>query len=208
MSTAIRDLDDAAAEPAVNYLNASYGIKSWLLTFDHKRIGLLYLATITVMFVVGGVAATLMRMHLVEPQGALFEPETYNKMFSTHGIIMVFFFLVPSIPATLGNFLIPLMIGARDVAFPKLNLLSWYIFVTGCAFALYGTISGGVDTGWTFYPPYSSLYAQTHVVAVALGIFIAGFSSILTGLNFIVTIHKMRAPGMTWFRLPLFIWAL
>src|SRR6516164_11046053 len=208
MSTAIRDLDDAAAEPAVNYLNASYGIKSWLLTFDHKRIGLLYLATITVMFVVGGVAATLMRMHLVEPQGALFEPETYNKMFSTHGIIMVFFFLVPSIPATLGNFLIPLMICTRDVAFPILKLLSWYIFVTGCAFALYGTISGGVDTGWTFYPPYSSLYAQTHVVAVALGIFIAGFSSILTGLNFIVTIHKMRAPGMTWFRLPLFIWSL
>ena len=147
------------------------------------------------MFLVGGMAAVLMRLHLIEPQGALFEPETYNKLFSTHGIIMVFFFLVPSIPATLGNFLIPLMIGARDVAFPKLNLMSWYIFITGAALALYATLSGGVDTGWTFYPPYSSFYSHTHVVAVALGVFIAGFSSILTGLNFIVTIHKMRAPG-------------
>lgn len=196
------------AESGVNYLNANYGIKSWLLTFDHKRIGLLYLASITIMFIVGGVAAVLMRLHLVEPQGALFEPETYNKMFSTHGIIMVFFFLVPSIPATLGNFLIPLMIGARDVAFPKLNLLSWYVFITGAALALLATLSGGVDTGWTFYPPYSSLYSHSNVTVVALGVFIAGFSSILTGLNFIVTIHKMRAPGMTWFRLPLFIWAM
>ena len=199
---------DAPVEPGVNYLNASYGIRSWLLTFDHKRIGLLYLASITIMFLVGGIAAVLMRIHLIEPQGALFEPETYNKMFSTHGIIMVFFFLVPSIPATLGNFLIPLMIGARDVAFPKLNLMSWYIFITGAALALYATISGGVDTGWTFYPPYSSHYSSTNVTIVALGVFIAGFSSILTGLNFIVTIHKMRAPGMTWFRLPLFIWGM
>jgi cytochrome c oxidase subunit I len=208
MSTAIAELHEAPAESGVNYLNATYGIKSWLLTLDHKRIGLLYLGSITLMFFVGGMAAVLMRLHLTEPQGALFEPETYNKMFSTHGIIMVFFFLVPSIPATLGNFLIPLMIGARDVAFPRLNLMSWYIFITGAALALYATISGGVDTGWTFYPPYSSLYSHTHVVAVALGVFVAGFSSILTGLNFIVTIHKMRAPGMTWFRLPLFIWAL
>jgi cytochrome c oxidase subunit I len=208
MSTATVDLHKAPIESNVNYLNARYGIKSWLLTLDHKRIGLLYLGTITLMFFVGGAAAVLMRLHLIEPQGALFEPETYNKMFSTHGIIMVFFFLVPSIPATLGNFLIPLMIGARDVAFPKLNLMSWYIFVTGCCFALYGVISGGVDTGWTFYPPYSSAFAQTHVIAFALGIFIAGFSSILTGLNFVVTIHKMRCPGMTWFRLPLFIWSM
>ena len=141
----------------MNYLNANYGIKSWLLTVDHKRIGLLYLASITLMFLVGGVPAVLMRLHLIEPQGALFEPETYNKLFSTHGIIMVFFFLVPSIPATLGNFLIPLMIGARDVAFPKLNLMSWYLFIIGASFALYATLSGGVDTGWTFYPPYSSL---------------------------------------------------
>ena len=192
----------------MNYLNASYGIKSWLLTLDHKRIGLLYLGSITIMFLVGGIAAMLMRIQLIEPQGSLVEPETYNKLFSTHGIIMVFFFLVPSIPATLGNFLIPLMIGARDVAFPKLNLLSWYIFITGAALALYATLTGGVDTGWTFYPPYSSLYSHGNTVIVALGVFIAGFSSILTGLNFVTTIHKMRCPGMTWFRLPLFIWAM
>ena len=208
MSTAIADIHDEPARSKVNYLNANYGIRSWLLTTDHKRIGLLYLGVITFMFLIGGTAATLMRLHLVEPQGALLEPETYNKMFSTHGIVMVFFFLVPSIPATLGNFLIPMMIGARDVAFPKLNLMSWYLFITGCLFGLVAILSGGVDTGWTFYPPYSSLYSHTPVVVMALGVFIAGFSSILTGLNFVVTIHKMRAPGMTWFRLPLFIWAL
>jgi cytochrome c oxidase subunit I len=199
---------DKPAESGVNYLNATYGIRSWLLTLDHKRIGLLYLGSITLMFLVGGMAAVLMRLQLTQPQNSLFEPETYNKLFSTHGIIMVFFFLVPSIPATLGNFLIPLMIGARDVAFPRLNLMSWYIFITGAALALVATLSGGVDTGWTFYPPYSSLYSHTNVTIVALGVFIAGFSSILTGLNFIVTIHKMRCPGMTWFRLPLFIWAM
>ena len=208
MSTATAELHGAAPESGVNYLNATYGIRSWLLTFDHKRIGLLYLASITVMFFVGGMAAVLMRLHLIQPQGALFEPETYNKLFTIHGVMMIFFFLIPSIPAVLGNFLIPLMIGARDVAFPKLNLLSWYLFITGASFALYAVFAGGVDTGWTFYPPYSSAYAHTHVVAVALGVFIAGFSSILTGLNFVVTIHKMRAPGMTWFRLPLFIWAM
>ncbi len=208
MSMAIADVHEVPAESRVNYLNATYGLKSWLLTLDHKRIGLLYLATITLTFVVGGMAAVFMRLNLIEPQGALVEPETYNKLFSIHGIIMVFFFLVPSIPATLGNFLIPLMIGARDVAFPKLNLMSWYIFVTGAACVLYAVMTGGVDTGWTFYTPYSSSYSHTQVIAAAVGIFIAGFSSILTGLNFLVTIHKMRAPGMTWFRLPLFIWAM
>jgi cytochrome c oxidase subunit 1 len=208
MSTAIADVHEAPAESRVNYLNATYGLKSWLLTLDHKRIGLLYLGTITLTFVVGGMAAVLMRLNLIEPQGALVEPDTYNKLFSIHGIIMVFFFLVPSIPATLGNFLIPLMIGARDVAFPKLNLMSWYVFLTGSACVMYAVMTGGVDTGWTFYTPYSSSYAHTQVIAAALGIFIAGFSSILTGLNFLVTIHKMRAPGMTWFRLPLFIWAM
>ncbi len=208
MSTAIADIHEAPAESRVNYLNVTYGVKSWLLTLDHKRIALLYLGTITLTFVVGGMAAVLMRLNLIEPQGALVEPETYNKLFSIHGIIMVFFFLVPSIPATLGNFLIPLMIGARDVAFPKLNLMSWYVFVTGAACVMYAVMTGGVDTGWTFYTPYSSSYSHTHVIAAALGIFIAGFSSILTGLNFLVTIHKMRAPGMTWFRLPLFIWAM
>ena len=208
MSTAVADLHEVPTGSRVNYLNASYGIKSWLLTTDHKRIALLYLASITFMFLVGGTAAVLIRIHLIEPSGALVQPETYNKLFSIHGIVMVFFFLVPSIPATLGNFLVPLMVGARDLAFPKLNLLSWYIYIVGAIFTLYALISGGVDTGWTFYTPFSSLYSQTHVVATALGVFITGFSSILTGLNFIVTIHKMRAPGMTWFRLPLFIWAI
>jgi cytochrome c oxidase subunit I len=200
----------AAAPPRVlgheNYLNVSYGVKSWLLTTDHKRIGLLYLASITLYFFLGGAFAVLIRLHLLTPEGALVQAETYNKFFTMHGIIMVFFFLIPSIPAVLGNFLIPLMIGARDLAFPRLNLASWYIFNLGALFTLYAVASGGVDTGWTFYTPYSSLYSNSHVVAAALGIFIAGFSSILTGLNFIVTIHTMRAPGMTWFRLPIFVW--
>ena len=192
----------------VHYLNESYGVKSWLFTKDHKRIGLLYLASITFMFFIGGAAAVLMRLHLIEPQGALVEPETYNKLFTMHGVIMVFFFLIPSIPAVLGNFLVPMMIGARDLAFPKLNLLSWYLYMVGALLTLSAIIAGGVDTGWTFYTPYSSVYANTHVMAVAIGVFINGFSSILTGLNFVVTIHKMRAPGLTWFRLPLFIWAM
>ena len=208
MSTAVAEPQHVPSGSQVNYLNATYGIKSWLLTTDHKRIALLYLSSITLMFFVGGAAAVLMRLHLIEPQGGLVEPETYNKLFTMHGIVMVFFFLIPSIPATLGNFLVPLMIGARDLAFPRINLLSWYIYITGAALVLYAILAGGVDTGWTLYPPYSSTYAHTHVVVAALGIFITGFSSILTGLNFIVTIHKMRAPGMTWFRMPLFLWAM
>ena len=202
----------AAALPApvprrLNYLNISYGVRSWLLTTDHKRIALLYMASITVMFALGGTFAALIRLELVTPPGDLVQAETYNKLFTLHGIIMVFFFLIPSIPATLGNFLIPLMIGARDLAFPRLNLASWYIFMTGAAFTLYSLINGGVDTGWTFYTPYSTAFSNTNVVSAALGVFIAGFASILTGLNFIVTIHKMRAPGLTWLRLPLFVWA-
>jgi len=210
MSTVVTDMQPGAPPESsrVHYLNANYGIKSWLLTTDHKRIALLYLGSITLMFFVGGAFAVLMRLHLIQPQGALVEPDTYNKLFTLHGIIMIFFFLVPSIPATLGNFLVPMMIGARDLAFPRLNLLSWYIYIVGAIFTLYATISGGVDTGWTFYTPYSSSYSHTQVVPVALGVFITGFSSILTGLNFVVTIHKMRAPGLTWFRLPLFIWAM
>jgi cytochrome c oxidase subunit 1 len=210
MSTAVTDMPHGAPPESsrVHYLNANYGIKSWLLTTDHKRIALLYLASITLMFFVGGALAVLMRLHLIAPQGALVEPDTYNKLFTLHGIIMLFFFLVPSIPATLGNFLVPMMIGARDLAFPRLNLLSWYIYIVGAIFTIYAAISGGVDTGWTFYTPYSSTFSHTQVVPVALGVFITGFSSILTGLNFVVTIHKMRAPGLTWFRLPLFIWAM
>lgn len=199
---------EVAIEPRIHYLNVDYSIKSWLLTTDHKRIAWLYLMAITFFFTIGGVAATLMRLNLLEPQGLLLEPETYNKLFSIHGIIMVFFFLVPSIPAVLGNFLLPMMLGARDVAFPRLNLLSWYIFMTGGSLMVYAVVAGGVDTGWTFYTPLSSLYLNTHVMAAAGGVFIAGFSSILTGLNFVVTIHKMRAPGLTWFRLPLFVWSM
>ena len=200
----------ALPEPApakANYLNISYGVKSWLLTTDHKRIALLYMGSITVMFALGGIFAALIRLELVTPPGDMVQAETYNKLFTLHGVIMVFFFLIPSIPATLGNFLIPLMIGARDLAFPKINLASWYLFMAGAAFAAYSLVRGGVDTGWTFYTPYSTAFSNTHVISAAMGAFIAGFSSILTGLNFIVTIHKMRAPGLTWFRLPLFVWA-
>jgi len=195
------------SESRVNYLNVDHSVKSWLLTHDHKRIALLYLISITLMFFVGGFFAVLMRLNLIEPTG-LVAPETYNKLFTMHGVIMVFFFLVPSIPATLGNFLVPMMIGARDLAFPRINLLSWYIYIIGAAFTLYAVISGGVDTGWTFYTPYSSTFSHSQVIPTAVGVFVTGFSSILTGLNFIVTIHKMRAPGLTWFRLPLFIWAM
>lgn len=193
--------------PKKHYLNNEYGLKSWLLTLDHKRIALLYLFTTSFFFIIGGSAAALIRMELLTPPGDLMASDTYNKMFSIHGIIMVFFFLVPVAPAVLGNFLIPLMIGARDVAFPKLNLLSWYLFSIGGCLELWMMIAGGVDTGWTFTTPLSTHYVNSNVIAAAMGIFVAGFSSILTGLNFIVTIHRMRAPGMTWFRLPLFIWS-
>src|SRR5690349_2235357 len=197
----------AAAQEREHYLNASYGLNSWLLTKDHKRIGLLYLATITLFFFLGGAFATLIRVELLTPQGDLVSADTYNKLFTMHGVAMVFFFLIPSIPATLGNFFLPMMIGARDLAFPRINLLSWYLLVIGGLFSLFAMVAGGVDTGWTFYTPYSTTYSNGWVIATALGIFIAGFSSILTGLNFIVTVHRMRAPGMTWFRLPLFVWS-
>src|SRR6266496_1011279 len=191
-----------------NYLTEGRTLKSWLLTTDHKRIGLLYLFSIIFFFAIAAVAAALMRLELITPQGDLVLSETYNKLFTVHGVLMVWFFLIPSIPAVLGNFVIPMMIGARDVAFPKLNLLSWYLFMAGGACTLYAIFVGGVDTGWTFYTPYSSAYSNSHVVMMATGVFIAGFGSILTGLNFIITVHKMRAPGLTWFRLPLFIWSL
>src|ERR1700694_413468 len=200
-------ITEAPVETRGSYLAEPFGIKSWLLTHDHKRIALLYLISITFFFFLGGAFAVMIRLELLTPQGDLFQSETYNKLFTMHGVIMVFFFLVPSIPATLGNFLVPLMIGARDLAFPRLNLASWYIYMIGGCFTVFVAIFGGVDTGWTFYTPYSSTYSNTWVTVTAVGIFITGFSSILTGLNFIVTIHTMRAPGMTWFRLPLFIWA-
>jgi cytochrome c oxidase subunit 1 len=190
-----------------SYLTDGYGLKSWLLTSDHKRIAILYLISITFFFFIGGLFAAMIRLELATPAGDLLESDTYNKMFTMHGVVMIFFFLIPSIPATLGNFLIPPMIGAKDLAFPKINLLSWYIYVVGGIFTLYVMVTGGLDTGWTFYTPFSTTYSNTKVMAAAVGIFIAGFSSILTGLNFIVTIHRMRAPGLSWFRLPLFVWA-
>jgi cytochrome c oxidase subunit 1 len=207
MNTVVQPFAPPATLPRVHYLNVNYGVRSWLFTLDHKRIALLYLAAITLFFFVGGAAAVMFRLELVTPQSDLFQAETYNKLFTIHGLIMVFFFLIPSIPAVLGNFLVPMMIGARDLAFPRLNLLSWYIFMIGGLFTLTAIVLGGVDTGWTFYTPYSTTYANTYVIITAAGVFITGFSSILTGLNFIVTIHKMRAPGLTWSRLPLFIWA-
>jgi cytochrome c oxidase subunit I len=190
-----------------NYLNAEHGIRSWLLTTDHKRIALLYLLSITFFFFIGGFFALLIRLELLTPAGDLMTADMYNKAFTMHGQIMVFFFLIPSIPAVLGNFLIPMMIGAKDLAFPRINLLSWYIYIVAGALYLHCLMSGGVDTGWTFYTPYSSLFSNTHVVEAGLSIFIVGFSSILTGLNFVVTVHRMRAPGMTWSRLPLFVWS-
>ena len=195
-------------KPKTNYLTATYGLKSWLLTLDHKRIGILYIITLTTFFMMGGIYAALIRLELLTPAGDLLSSEAYNRTFTGHGVLMVFFVLVPLIPATMGNFLLPLMIGARDVAFPRLNLLSWYLLVAGGLTAASALLTGGVDTGWTFYAPLSSRYANGAVLVAIVGAFIAGFSSILTGLNFVITIHKMRAPGLTWFRLPLFVWAL
>lgn len=191
-----------------NYLNASYTARSWLLTTDHKRIGVLYMISVTLFFFVGGFAAVLFRLELLTPQPDLVLSDVYNRLFTLHGVMMVWFFLIPSIPNVMGNFLLPLMIGARDLAFPRLNLASWYIFMAGGFIAFTAMILGGVDTGWTFYTPYSSSYTETMVGLTVLGIFIAGFSSIFTAINFIVTIHKMRAPGMLWSRLPLFVWAI
>ena len=214
MSTAVHDTKVQSGPfvktgPAPEtYLNHDNSIASWLLTLDHKRIGLMYLVSMTFMFVLGGIFAGLIRAELITPKGDMLSSDFYNKTFTAHGVIMVFFVLIPAVPASLGNFALPLMLGAKDVAFPRLNLMSWYLYIFGAIFTLMALLMGGVDTGWTFYTPLSSTYSNGNVMTVALGLFILGFSSILTGLNFIVTIHRMRAPGLTWFRLPLFIWAL
>lgn len=191
-----------------SFYRAGLSLKSWFFTTDHKRIAILYLVSITGFFVLGALAAAVLRAELVTPEADLVSADTYNRAFSLHGIIMVWFFLVPSIPVVFGNFFIPLMIGAKDLAFPRLNLASWWIYLLGGLFTLGVMVLGGVDTGWTFYTPYSTMFSNGYVMAAILGIFIAGFSSILTGLNIVVTLHKMRAPGMTWFRLPLFCWSL
>ncbi len=191
-----------------SYLDHGTTLRSWLLTTDHKRIGLLYLASITFFFLIGGAAATVMRTELATPAGDIVSADTYNRLFTLHGVVMVWFFLIPAVPTTLGNFILPLAIGARDVAFPRLNLMSWYLNIAGGALALSALLLGGVDTGWTFYTPYSTLYSNSYVTLAAAGVFIAGFSSIATGLNFIVTVHTQRTQGMRWMRLPLFVWSI
>jgi cytochrome c oxidase subunit 1 len=205
-------IPDVAPLPAAivptNYLTDKESLLSWLLTTDHKRICILYTFSITAFFVFGSAMAFMVRLALLTPGGGWVTAETYNRLFTMHGVIMVWFFLIPSIPATLGNFLVPLMIGARDVAFPKLNLVSWYLFLVGGVMALIAMVSGGVDTGWTFYTPLSTTFLNSAVLITVIGIFIAGFGTILTGINFIVTMHTMRCPGMTWFRMPLFLWAI
>jgi cytochrome c oxidase subunit 1 len=193
--------------PAKNYLNATKGIKSWLTTVDHKRIGLMYLFSVIFFFFIGGMLAITLRLELLTPAKTFIEADTYNKIFTLHGAVMVFLFIIPSIPAALGNMFLPMMIGAKDVAFPRLNLASFYIYAFGAAFTIYSIAVNGIDTGWTFYTPYSTR-TDTAVIAMTFGVFIMGFSSILTGLNFIVTLHKLRAPGITWGRMPLFNWAL
>ncbi len=191
-----------------SYLTDGVTVRSWLLTRDHKRIAWLYLTAATFFFFVGGTAALLFRLELLTPHADFFGADNYNKLFTIHGIIMVFFFLIPSIPGVFGNFLIPLMIGAEDVAYPRINLLSWYLYIGGGLLAMAAILLGGVDTGWTFYTPLSSIYLNTYVTLAICGIFINGFSSILTGLNFVTTIHRLRAPGLYWHRLPLFIWSM
>jgi cytochrome c oxidase subunit I len=193
--------------PAKNYLNATKGIKSWLTTVDHKRIGLMYLFSVIFFFFIGGMLAITLRLELLTPAKTFIEADTYNKIFTLHGAVMVFLFIIPSIPAALGNMFLPMMIGAKDVAFPRLNLASFYIYAFGAAFTIYSIAVNGIDTGWTFYTPYSTR-TDTAVIAMTFGVFIMGFSSILTGMNFIVTLHKLRAPGITWGRMPLFNWAL
>ncbi len=188
-----------------NYLNATKGIRSWIFTLDHKRIGVMYLWSVLSMFLLGGIFALLIRIELLTPQKTIVDAQTYNQLFTLHGAIMTFLFIIPAIPASLGNFLIPLMVGAKDVAFPRLNLASYWIYVLGAIFAVTAMVTGSVDTGWTFYTPYSTTTGGA-VTTMTLAAFILGFSSIFTGVNFIATIHKMRAPGMTWFKMPLFVW--
>ncbi len=197
-----------SAQANVNFYEASHGLKSWLFTLDHKRIGLMYFFTTILSLCVGGVFALLVRAELMFPGQQLFDANTYNRLFTLHGAVMVFWFIIPAIPGSLGNFFLPLMIGAKDVAFPRLNLLSYYLLLLGMGINLYGILSGpGADTGWTFYTPYS-INTGAHVVSMVVGVFFMGFASILTGLNFITTVHTLRCPGMTWFRLPLFVWAI
>src|SRR6188768_3271179 len=193
-----------------NYLTHTRGILSWLFTLDHKRIGVNYLVCVLTSFFFGGMFALLVRTELLTPGKTIVEQDAYNQFFTLHGAIMVFLVIIPSIPAALGNFVLPIMLGAKDVAFPRLNLMSWWLWVTGAIFFVGSLFTGGLDTGWTFYTPYSidKGSAMGGAVSALMGVFILGFSSIFTGLNFIVTIRRLRPPGMTWFRMPLFLWAI
>jgi cytochrome c oxidase subunit I len=206
--TALADPGELPLDLPPSYLAEGRGVRSWLATTDHKRIAILYGLTITLFFFMGGAAVTLVRLELLTPRADVVGADTYNKLFTFHGVVMVWFFLIPSIPNTLGNFLLPLMLGARDVAFPKLNLVSWYLNIAGGTLTITALVAGGVDTGWTFYTPYSTTFSQGNVLAAVLGVFVVGFSSIATGVNFLATIHWLRAPGLTWFRLPLFVWSM
>ena len=190
-----------------SYAGERTTIRSWALTTDHKRIGVLYLVTVLLMLALGGFFAMALRIEHLGPTRTVMSPTTYNRMFTLHGVVMVWLFMIPSIPSSFGNFLLPIMIGAKDVAFPRLNLLSYWLYVAGSALVLVSMFAGGIDTGWTFYVPYSSSSA-TAVPLALLGVFVVGFSTILTGVNFIVTTHTMRASGVTWMRLPLFVWSI
>ena len=196
-----------AALERPTYLRDGTTLMSWLNTRDHKRVGVMFLIAVTLSFLLGGIFAMALRIKLLQPGPFLFDALTYNRLFTLHGIVMIFFFMIPAIPNAFGNFMLPLMLGARDVAFPRLNLASFYIYLSGATIALWGMIHGGADTGWTFYTPYSST-TSTQVFPIILGLFIIGFSSIVTGINFIVTVHTLRAPGLTWMRMPLFVWAI
>lgn len=214
------EIDDPGyPTPEENYLTNSKGLLSWIFTLDHKRIGVMYLVGVSVAFLVAGLLAIGIRLHLMSPDGWFLETgavkaitgdkptnDVYNQVFTLHGAIMVFLFIIPSVPAALGNFLVPIMLGAKDVAFPRLNLSSFYLWMFGAFFFISALLASGLDTGWTFYTPYSTT-SNTSVILATSGAFILGFSSIFTGLNFIVTINTMRPPGMTWFRMPLFLWA-
>ncbi|HVP29867.1 MAG TPA: cytochrome c oxidase subunit I [Myxococcota bacterium] len=199
----------APARPeATDYLTVETSIRSWLLPTDHKRIGLLFLCATTAMLVLGGLLAMTMRLELLTPESDLVDPLTYDRLFTLHGVIMVWLFMIPAIPSGFGNFFVPLMLGAREIAFPRLNLASFWIYVLGGAIVLGGLVAGGADTGWTFYPPYSTSSSPTAVVPILIGVFVLGISSTITGLNFIVTVHALRVRGLTWLRMPLFVWSI
>lgn len=196
-----------SASPSINYLNNDKSLKSWLFTLDHKRIGIMYLVAVSIAFLAGGILALLVRVELMGPGETIMSADAYNQAFTLHAVLMIFTFIIPAVPAVMGNFVLPIQLGAKDVAFPRLNLASFYIYLLGACIALGALVVGRVDGGWTFYTPYSTSVGDG-VLFITTGVFVMGFSSILTGLNFIVTVHKMRAPGLTWNRLPLFIWSI